>query len=691
MNVNFRWGVWGIAVCIAVNIVMLIYSTNIHSDILFMKFLMDDLASGGEWSSWRFSPAPSYFPDMILYALAYFSTTLVPLQILAITLAQVIIIGVVSIWLVGLVNPKRSMLFQLIPLFFLLVSLVATSHYSKDSEIGIFFSSNNIQVPTMISSLILLGMAIVFIQQPRKITALLFVTVGALAYASSAVFVICFLVPFMATLAVSAVYFKFARMLESYQAVLRLSQLFIFSQLFGYALSCILTYNSPLNGRLPISLEGAKASLVQLWKATLYLSDPSTPWSLFAAVMFLIAFLYSLINGGLFLFGLVRIRRQNSEVQALEVGKSLIGDLLICLFFVFVTGSSVFGSVLSGGFVDRYGYRYFETFIVVSVILFAVFLERQLSEKSKSIVIAIIVTISLIGTIMSVYLLVVSNKDREFSALIHEGAYNGEAKVTASCLDNAKLSGIDLKAGVADYWMSRGVMFYMRDPKFILQSTDTLKPFFWISSMAALKYPEKYGAEVYNFVVADDGRYGKLMGYDIATISKEIPGGYSIISCKGSTSSILYYSDDALNFRLKAIHEAFLLSSIGRGSAFYLGAELPGIVGAVVGSSRVATAADASGIMAYGPYINLPGGKYVATLEFDSEPDSDSSVGRVEVGRFDSAAPTILYGGDLPSNIRTIDAGFSVPENGIENLEVHVVFNGRGSLKINSLRLVGAQ
>jgi hypothetical protein len=691
MNVSFRWGVWGVAVCMAVNIVMLIYSTNIHSDILFMKFLMDDLVSGGEWSSWRFSPAPSYFPDMILYALAYFSTKLVPLQILAITAAQVIIIGVVSIWLVRLINPKRSSLFQLVPLFFLLVSLVATSHYSKDSEIGIFFSSNNIQVPTMISSLLLLGLAIVFIQRPRKITALLFVMVGALGYASSAVFIICFLLPFMATLAVSAVYLKVTRMLESYQAILRLSLLFVFSQLFGYALSYVLTYNSPLNGRLPISLEGAKTSIVQLWKATLYLYDSSTPWSLFAAVVFLVAFLYSLINSGLFLFGLVKITRETMEVQTSDVDKSLVGKLIICVFFMFVTGSSIFGSVLSGGFVDRYGYRYFETFIAVSVILFAFFLERQLSEKSKSIVITVIVTVSLVGTIMSVYLLKEANKEREFSSLIREGAYNGEAKVTALCLDNARHSGVDLKAGIADYWMSRGVMFYMRDPKFILQSTDTLKPFFWISSTAALKYPEKYGAEVYNFVVADDGRYGKLMGYDVATISKMIPGGYSVISCEGSTSSILYYSSNALDFRLKAVHEAFLLSSIGSGSALYSGAELPGIVGAVVGSSRAATAADASGIMAYGPYIDLPSGKYVATLEFDSKPQSDSSVGRIEIGRFDSAVPTILYGGNLPSNVGTISAEFSVPEKGIEKLEVHVIFNGRGSLKINSLRLVGRQ
>lgn len=691
MNVSYRRGVGLLVVCMAVNIVMLIYSTNIHSDILFMKFLMDDLVSGGEWSAWRFSPAPSYFPDMVLYALVYFSTTLVPLQLVAITAAQVIIIGVVSIWLVRLINPKKSNLFHLVPLFFLLVSLIATSHYSKESEIGIFFSSNNIQVPTVISSMLLLGLAILFIQRPRRITALLFVIVGSLGYASSAVFVICFLLPFMATLAALAAYLKVTRMLESYQSVFRLSLLFMFSQILGYSLSWFLTYNSPLSGRLPISIDGAKASLVQLWKATLYLYDPSTPWSFFAAVLFLIAVLYSLINSCSFAFRLIKVARRKAEIQVLSADRFTIGELIICLFFLFVTGTSIFGSVLSGGFVDRYGYRYFETFIAVSIILSAFFLERQLPARSKPVVIVFIVAVSLVGTIMSGYLLKEANKDREFSSLMREGAYNGEAKVTALCLDSAKQTGADLKAGIADYWMSRGVMFYMSDPKFILQSTDALKPFFWISSMAALKYPQKYGAEVYNFVVADDGKYGRLMGYDIATISKRIPGGYSVISCEGSTSSILYYGSDVLNLRLKEVHEAFLLSSIGSGSARYTGAELPGIVGVAVGSSRIATAADPSGILAYGPYIDLPGGKYVASLEFDSEPQFDSPVGRVEIGKFDSVVPTILYGGDIPSNVRIINVGFSVPKKGIEKLEVHVVFNGRGSLKINSLRLIGEQ
>lgn len=691
MNVSFRWGLLILVVCMAVSIVTLVYSTNIHSDILFMKFLMDDLVSGGEWSAWRLSPAPSYFPDMILYAIVYFTTTLVPLQILTITAGQVIVIGVTSTWLVRLINPKVSKLFQLVPLFFLLISLIAASHYSKDSEIGIFFSSNNIQVPTMISSLLLLGLAIVFVQRPKKITALLFVMVGSLGYASSAVFIICFSLPFIATLAASAAYLKISRTLGCYRAILRLSLLFVFSQVLGYILSYLLTYNSPLSGRLPISFEGTKASLAQLWKATLYLFDPSTPWSLCAAVLFLVAFLYSVINSGIFAFRLIKSVKQKMTIPVPDADKTLVGEIIGCLFFLFVTGSSILGSVLSGGFIDRYGYRYFETFIAVSVVLVAVFLNKQLPGKAKSSVITVIVVVAMVVTTISGYMLKEANKSREFSDLVREGAYNGQAKATALCIDNAKNSGVDLQAGIADYWMSRGVMFYMRDPTFILQSTDNLKPFFWISSIAALKYPEKYGAEMYNFVVVDDGKYGKLMGYDLATISKRLPDGYGVIGCEGSTSSIIYYNDNALNLRLKEVHGTFLLSETGRGAAQYSGAELPGIVGAVVDSSRIASGADASGIMAYGPYIDLPGGKYIASMEFDSKPQSDSPVGRVEIGRFDSAVPTVLYGGDLASNARTVNVGFSVPKKGIEKLEVHVIFNGNGSLKINSLRLVGEQ
>ena len=78
---------------------LLWFKISIHSDSLFLDSLAKDLfEQNGKWSDWRFSPAPAYFPDMLLYFLAY---TILPnaySRIFFVSVAQIIILTFAVTW-----------------------------------------------------------------------------------------------------------------------------------------------------------------------------------------------------------------------------------------------------------------------------------------------------------------------------------------------------------------------------------------------------------------------------------------------------------------------------------------------------------------------------------------------------------------------------------------------------------------
>ncbi|WP_448646098.1 hypothetical protein [Pseudomonas mohnii] len=650
-----------------------------------MKYLFDDLTSGGNWSDWRLSPAPSYFPDMIFYGMAYAATKLVPIQIILTTVMQVLVIGALSAWLVRKAGKGYSGTAQIIPLALLLLCVITTAHYGEDAGIGIFFGSNNIQVPTLISSLILLGLTLSIFENNTLAKSALFICIGALGYTSSAIFLICFTAPF--TLTITALYLHFRQkhdpILQRRTATLLI--LLLTSQATGYLLSKSLTFNSPLNGRIPLTLEGAKNSALRLWEATCFLFNPATPWAFLTAVVLLLGFIYAIFRCTSEA-GIIFSSRENSNESSLQPTAQ---ELALGIFFLTSTATSIFGAILSGGFIDKFGYRYFETFIALSSILSIHYLNKRLSNRTKKTIMYFMAGLVIICTLLSTYTLAFNQTNKPLSELLRNGAYNGEVQTTAKCLDNIIQNGTPLKAGLADYWMSRGVMFYMNNKKYISQSSDSLRPFFWISSIGPIKQPELYNVSTYNFVIADDGKYGTLMGFDHISLSKKLPPGYRSLACPNTSTSILYYSTDALNTFVKKQNENFLFSELGYGSASFTGAELPGLIGKNNGSSREATESDGKGILAFGPYITLPKGTYIATLEYGSSVAIGNSPGKIEIGRFDANKQTILYNGEIPAGRSSMEMKFSVPGSGLDRIEAHIIFNGQGDLTIYNLRILG--
>lgn len=504
-----------------------------------------------------------------------------------------------------------------------------------------------------------------------RIKDAVFFIVGVLGFVSSAVFVICFALPFACLLVLGLMLQSGSR--ERRRAA-RVAMIFLVSQIVGFAISKIVIFNSPLDGRIPISIDSAKASVFQLIQATKYIFDPSTPFAFAMASVFFLFFAFSVFKSVVIIIALFRKEQLSAGDQSIK---------LICIFFVLSVFCSVAGSVFSGGFMDNFGYRYFEVFIALSLLIGILVVDGGLGQRYKDVAIGFIALGCFSVTVISIFFLE-SSRSKSIGDLVSRGAFNEQEAATAQCIDDLVANGLPLKAGISDYWLSRGVMFFSKSKIFISQSSQALEPFFWISSIAPILRPGNYGASHYNFVISNNSEIGGLTGFNTEAISRLIPEGYELFSCKKSSSHIFYYSSGDLNACLKKVHESFLFSMRGIGAASYTGSQLPGLIGKVNGRSRMAGAGDGAGILTFGPYVTLPKGKYLAVLDFELD-ERVQGGSRVQVGRFDSNVATILASKALPVGAHKLEVPFEVESSSLERVEVRTKFGGNGSLLVNGL------
>ncbi|MCP1440871.1 hypothetical protein J3D54_000003 [Pseudomonas sp. GGS8] len=673
--------------CLLTSILLLVFTTKIHSDILFMRFLLDDIfLNGGSWSDWKMSPAPSYFPDMIIYLASYLLSKNIVFEIIFVTFVQIGAIGTLCVWLTKRLLPNSSRAVQYIPLLALLLTVVTSDHFTGSdltgkTNIAIYFISNNIQVPTLISGLILLGLAITFLTKQKITTAFLFLIIAAIAQASSAVFLICFTLPFFLTLIALIAHATINKNRTLTKTLTKLTILLGTSQIAGYYITNAITFNSPLQGRIYPTLQRAEISLDYLISGLQNLLNPTTPWVVISFIFFATTVTYALFKSITLACKTFTTVNHTSNLPNLTE----TSQFLICVFFLTTTATSILGSIISGGFADVSGFRYFMTFIALSIPVSLLFIDKKerLSKYKHTPITLTILALAL--TIPSAIFVILKNKDTEINDTIRYGAFYDDSRDIASCIQNSELSGIRLTSGIANYIDSRATMYYLNRSHYILSSDNNLDPSFWITTQGPVATPLKYGITNYNFIVAQDNEIGLISGFDIKNLTNKIPKNYKKLACNDSGTSLLIFEGDTLDKALRTRQQNALFKNYGRGSALYNGSDLPGLIGTVSSNSKIVTPPEKAGILSYGPYLSLPHGNYKLTLNTTSSDSASLIVGKIEVGDFASKQPTILYSGEIQSSDRDKSIRFTTPENGIEQLEVHITYNGSGSLELRSI------
>ncbi|WP_347556202.1 hypothetical protein [Robbsia sp. KACC 23696] len=129
------------------------------------------------------------------------------------------------------------------------------------------------------------------------------------------------------------------------------------------------------------------------------------------------------------------------------------------------------------------------------------------------------------------------------------------------------------------------------------------------------------------------------------------------------------------------------------------GRELPGIVGKVTGTARVATPASRADFLSYGPYIALPPGRYRVTLRYRRSADASAAASVVppaqakdfdwRMGVFGGSARVTLAHGRLLALAQRMTTDITVPTR-TEGVELQVYYDGIGQLALDSIEIAQA-
>lgn len=509
------------------------FRLQLDSDLLFQHDLITNLfTQHWQWRDWRFTPAPAYLPDTLLNALLYFVFELPADRLLAVSILQALLVTGAALLLARRLHPALSVTAR----FAILLVSAALSLLASQNEAWIYEIHNNVHIPGLLFSL--LGLALVLEHRKRPRLSLLLMLIISLATGifSGALMYLIFVMPlFLLEVRSSLSRQKFV----AHPARQRLVSLAL-GTLLGASLTKLFTFNHPLAERTLVNLERLKFSGRVLWQTlgeTLCTPD-------------------SLILTGLIAVSAIWVqKRYRSALIEVNSANPQTNIQWLWHFTLLSAGLTLLGSLLSGGFVDRYGLRYFALVIVLTLILAVVLADRldaqadspsqpTANEHARYLPFAAcgLMTLMVIACIW-LGLHKLPGSIQEFRRF---GPQHYQEKAIAACLDELHEQGVPLSIGMSDYWHARGVQHQSRFISEIVAFTNDLSYFYWMSSKRWLTIldPQHY----INFVlVARVPTEPIMFDFTAAQVIPRLPTGFTRHACSNVAFDVLYYADRRLD------------------------------------------------------------------------------------------------------------------------------------------------
>lgn len=661
-----------------VSSLFLYYKVSLNSDSLFLESLSIDLfTQGGAWSDWKLTPAPAYFPDMLLYFLSYPILPNATSRIFFVSAIQVFLLAFASCWVAKQINPRISK--NAITFIILCVSFITI--VALKSNMWLYFYSTNNHFASLFLGLLSLGLFIKFFKHPTRWLAVWLVLINAIAYSSTAVFLICFIAP------ACCLTILFILMLNrNAPGALKLQRKFFYILIllfcsigFSWLFNTSITNYDPLEGRTTITIERITNSFYNLLQSTVGSFDSKNHYTFSFSLLVLFAFLYLLC----YFLRHLKIDFLNSSInwQVCPKEENVSYSLICCGFFLMlIIPINLLGVVFSGGLIDPIAYRYFTFPIALTLILSIVLIDHFYLKNSRFF---FIFNFFVIALLLSIEAFLIKHHPLPFGQ-VNIAPPSIETSV-AECLMRIENEGLPLHSGVSTYWLGRGVSHYLKNRQQIVPIFSTGAPYFWMSTLGPFLHPKKYNHISYNFVIL----YNKLIepfGLNAENIIKNFPKPSHIYACTGSGTQVWVYQDNSLDKMINTRIRTLLTEVNSQG--IFSGAILPGIIGHIEGATRVANEQDKAGFLTYGPYVYLKHGRYKIQLDYTAQSNSNRSIGRLEIGQFSNNLNILhqenLYPGSTHQRLSVI---IPVPWDGLKSFEVRTYFSGSGQLRIHSLEI----
>ncbi|NVO15681.1 MAG: hypothetical protein HXX10_16740 [Rhodoplanes sp.] len=418
------------------------------SDALYLPTLFSDiLLHGGRISDWYLTPAPYFFPDFILYFLAFSLGSDIYLSILLFSLIQITVLFIALNYLLEAFLEGRQLLLAS-------VATVLLVWLSVNGGVPfVFVLSSGFHFSVAISAVVLAGLWLrICDQDDLSKTKGLMAAACSLSFLlslSDDLFLVQVLVPFIGALAVFG--------LCTREVVARRCIAAIGPAAFGLlgSLSYPYVVANPTRYRPRIDIQGIPTKMVETYSVFAEVIGRFPP-----AGVLLVAYAVLLVWVLAATIGRRRVDQASVKVVWLIV------------FSLLSSACAVLVVLISSGIVatSRYYIPVFVWPIIVGVVLIGTAAKHGLVRLFT--LVASLAVVSLVASAWS----------RQQERGLASGHYPDEI----ACIDRA-LEAVGLRNGIAGYWDAKHIQAFSRQSITLAQYTEHLDEFRWITSGASFR------------------------------------------------------------------------------------------------------------------------------------------------------------------------------------------------------------
>jgi len=605
-----------------------------NSDTLYLPSLYKDLVEeGGKYADWFLSPAPYFFPDMVMYFLINSFTDNVYYASGFFFIAQFGLEVFFAFQILKALS-NRAMAARLtvitVSLVSVLFSMESLPYFAVMGSVG-----HHGAYLCLLASLFILVKY--FQADSSKIAApylAALVLITTLIVASDKIFVMQFVAPAVMTL----LFFWLINQISCLRALIALAVLGL-SVLLGYLLNhWLVVHQTGYNIKLsPDNLVNNLSALKKLL-LNFYGGSPF--------ICLLILAIYGLCIIFLIRFATSGFRQPDPS------------NVLVSFFILTCGGINLTVLALCNLYLDEGSLRYMIPVFTNPVILLPAMVLAMAGSAGYSldnkITSPVIITCLLVVPISS-----------PLKASLQKSYY----PELIECVDKlAQQTG--LKRGFGEYWHARQLSMLSQVGVNVLAVNFDLSPYLWITNKSWYRDP-------YDFAILSSDPARRL---DMNKIELINGPPKSTHTCHDST--LLYYGPAGLRTSI----------SLGSGESFsWQACTLPGATGSAgPGCSRTADPAqDSQGHLTFGPYQPLPAGRYTFNISYLSPGGPSRVTGSWDVYANAHGREAFLARGDFKgtdSRPARVDGEFTVPGDlAGERFEIRSFFSGSQALTIQDI------
>ncbi|SEO20841.1 hypothetical protein SAMN05428959_105354 [Duganella sp. CF517] len=500
----------------------------LQSDTLFLDDLFSDLLRhGGRWAEWKFSSAPAFVPDMLLYWLAFPLFGDPAARIFFVSLVQVFLVAAALLWCARRIDPALG---KSAAASLLLVLALFTLASAKSGMWLYFYTTNN-HLATLLFGLTGTGLMLRYLERPGAVPAAWLVAGCVAAVLSTQLFTLSFTLPVLALL--GGAWLMLGRApahRATRRSLARLAAMVFGAQVLAMLLAKVVIRNAANEGRVRASPETAGVALRNLLQAIKTAFAPDNGLTMACAMLVLLALLFLAYR----LLRACALGRQGLTVAAADWRFGAAAALLAV-----VSAVNLFGVVLSGGFADQFGLRYLMFPMALALVLGVIRLDQLLGARAWPAAAAQLA----LGAVVAI--------GAGRLTLAPPPPMVDGAALAAGCLARIEGAGFPLRAGIADYWNARSLRYLLPAHNPMLATDSTLAPSFHVSTLGPVLRPADYPSHRYNFAVL----YGAVQPvdptYTAATLRASLPAPARVEQCAGGRLEIWLYQDDSLERAVK--------------------------------------------------------------------------------------------------------------------------------------------